>query len=137
MGTWTLLPRVDRVSDVGALVATSAWTTITASATVNTKGAYTQLIASTPFAADGFNIGIRMTTASATVLVDLAVGAAAAEQIILPDIFHRNGTSTATAPFTVFYVPIHIKDGQRIAARCQSATASQACTVGLYLYGAT
>jgi hypothetical protein len=134
VGTFTLLPRVDRISSV---VGTSNWIQLTASATVNTKGSYVELIASTPFYADAFYVGIRPSGTTVTFLVDLAVGASGSEQIILPDIFSRSSSATAATPFSMFYVPIHIKDGQRIAARCQSATASASCFIGLYLFGAT
>jgi hypothetical protein len=136
MGSWPLITRVDRIIDVGSVTASTTWTTVTASATVNTKGSYAQLIASTAFDADAFYVGIKTSTASINFLVDLSVGAAASEQIILPNIMFRSAAAIAS-PFTLLYVPVHVKKGQRIAARSQSSTASAACVVGVYLFGAT
>jgi hypothetical protein len=135
VGSWPLITRVDRVADAGSVLASTTWTTVTAGG-INAKGSYSQLIASTSFASDAFVIGIKTATSTVNFLVDLAVGAAAAEQVILPNVMFRSGGSLV-APFTILYVPIHILSGQRISARCQSPNGGSTCTVGVYLFGAS
>jgi hypothetical protein len=76
------------------------------------------------------------TSGTMTHLVDIAVGAAASEQVILPNILVSVGSGSAL-PNDLVYLPMAVKAGQRIAARCQSATASAAMTVGVYLVGQT
>jgi hypothetical protein len=135
MGSWPTLTGVGRFQDA-ANVASSILVSITASGTANTKGSYTQLIASTSFDASGFLLALRASTVSRTYLLDIAVGAAASEQVVLPNILVSVGTGSAL-PTDLVYLPMAVKAGQRIAARCQSATASAAMTVGVYLVGQT
>ena len=94
--------------------------TVSAAATANTKGAYTQLVASTGFDYDGLLVMYAAVSANVSYLLDVAIGAAASEVIIAGDIH----TSWQNNIPQWFYIPRPIPAGTRIAARCQSSTLS-------------
>jgi hypothetical protein len=107
-------------------------TTITASGSTNTKGSYSELVAATSRDYMGFFIGT--TGASATTkhhLLDIAIGAAGSEVVILSNLYILTTAMWSAVP--TFFLPINIPAGTRISARVQSATASSA--FGLTLYG--
>ena len=80
---------------VGATTATSLGTAITASGSTNTKGSYTQLIASTTSDATSMIITLyNQSVPNATMAIDIAVGAAASEQVIAANVlFYTPGGS--------------------------------------------
>lgn len=115
-------------------------------ATANTKGAYTQLTASTTHDLAGFFLGFDMqnhpggsTSVGSTIAVDIAIGASGAEKIILPNVLRTHqlfsGGGDVALPLTPIF-PITIPAGTRIAARaqCQITTATDR-NIGLSLYG--
>jgi hypothetical protein len=88
----------------------------------HTKGAYTQIIASTARRYKGLIIhnGRRGTVASQTFMNDVAIGAAASEQIIIPNIWWNQNTTTDNIERSVqgpFWVDIPA--ATRIAIRGQ------------------
>lgn len=111
-------------------------------AVTNTKGAWAQLIASCPndieaiFGVIGFN-GDTSRAATGSALLDIGIGAAAAEFIILPDFSFTWGL-TWDGPNDVFFqsVACVIPTGTRVAARgqCSHATAGDR-TWDIALYG--
>lgn len=119
-------------SNLSATPSTSApGTNITASATIHTKGSYTQLIASTTYDWHGFWIYAINTATSAAatdLLLDVAVGAAASEQVILPNWMVGWSPAVTLGPRRMF-VPIFIPRGRRIAARSQALIASDVVNV--------
>lgn len=103
--------------------------TVTAGS-ANTKGSYVEIIASTSFTYEGFVLSL--STAEVTPeagLVDIAIGAAASEVVIIPNI------AVTDAPFspscTEYYIPMRIAKGERVSARWQSTVSSEAIDVGL------
>lgn len=116
-----------RVEPCGAATGDSGGVSVEPGAVAHTKGAYSELIAATAFAykwavlaIGGQNNAIRSTS---NWLVDLAVGAAASEQIIVPDLLHRcdgNGDDGVYPPYWSF--PISIPAGSRVAVRAQAET---------------
>ena len=70
--------------------------------------------------------------ASQDVLVDIGVGAAASEQVIVENILTSIGSGFASAQTDVF-VPVAVKAGQRLAARCQSSDANGGIEMGVQL----
>lgn len=122
-------------------------TAVDPGATINTKGAYAQLTASTSYDISGFVIGFDVLnqTISSTghiyELADLAIGPSGSEQIILPNMIlwneqdHANGFYWI-APNNTEFIPMSIPAGTRIAARAQSAVAtSPERQFGITLYG--
>lgn len=71
-------------------VTTGAWTTLDGGATAHTKSGYTQLVSSSSRDAKGYSLFFATPssqTNNTTYLVDFAIGAAASEVIILPNIY--------------------------------------------------
>jgi hypothetical protein len=111
--------------------------TVTAGATAHTKGSWTQLISSTTYDAYGIWIGIDGVHVSAAVsnyLVDIGVGPAGSEQVIIPNlnVWGADATAAGLNPHQ-FWFPVYIPAGSRIAARSQSVTASKTCRVMVML----
>lgn len=122
MGDWSILEG-GRIETVGANAANSTGTSVTASATANTKGSYSQLTASTPADAAAITVLVNGPNSAADYLVDIAVGAASSEQVICSNLTASSGTGAVTRGATYTF-PIPIPAGTRIAARAQSTTAS-------------
>ena len=121
-GSFTQMEGIAGVDSIGFLTASSKGTTIDPGGTANTKGAYSQLSASTAVDYMGLMIAIDPLGASpataGTVLLDIAIGAAASEKIIIPDLFFFHGLTVITPRvFGPFFVPISA--GTRIAARAR------------------
>lgn len=102
--------------------------TATGSATPNTKGPYTEVIAATTkeifglvIASHAVNTALSTTDTSA--LVDVAIGAAGSEVIVIPNL--AMGWRTSTYQTGRYRFPIYIPVGSRIAIRCQGAQASK------------
>jgi hypothetical protein len=104
---------------------------ITAGA-ANTKGSYTQLTAATANDACWIGVTIDGESGTATSLVDIAVGAAGSEKVIINNLVAQ-ADFTDRAP-SFFHFPCAIPAGTRIAARSQSATASAAAAVSVHLF---
>jgi hypothetical protein len=86
-----------------------------ASGIANVKGAYAEIEAAIPFEAQGLYVMMGPSTGQGDVLFDLAVGAAAAEQIFWPNLqFSEHGLSNAHV-----YAPLHLPSGLRVAHRSQ------------------
>lgn len=132
-GGFYLNDGISRATTLGFSTTTSKPTTVTNSGTPNTKGAYVQLTASS--AADTSGICViasnRDLTAGA-MLVDVAVGAAASEKIIIPDI-PCTGTSVTVQAIATPIFPVTIPAGSRISVRTQSTTASDASLAAVML----
>lgn len=110
-----------RLTAVGAVTASSTGTAPTAGS-ANVKGSYTELIASTAHDAHGIVINLMRTSAGGDYLVDIAIGGAGSEQIIVADLLRS--TLGATFSHQPIFVPIYIPAGSRISARIQSTTGS-------------
>lgn len=129
-----LFQGAQRFEDVGADTGNSRGTAVVPGGTVHTKGSWVQLIASTSFAADGIVVKAAIVlVAVGQHLTDIGIGAAASEQVLLPDLFSQ----WATLPSPALYVlPIRIPAGTRISARTQSnATTSQIVVSGQIFQG--
>ena len=104
----------------GADAVNSRGTTITTSATANTKGLYSQIVASTSISAERIIIMAGGANAGQIMLIDVAIGAAAAEKDIAPNLHYHLGP-TVSRPAAIWEFPIHIPLGTRISARAQSS----------------
>ena len=133
------------VDTYGFSTSTNFGTQIDPGSTPNTKGAYVQLTASTT--ADILGVMLRLdgqgTTTGTTGglvswLVDLAVGAAASEIVILPNMFNISYTATSTILncHNQHFIPLQIAAGSRIAVRAQCSTGtSPDRLIGATVYG--
>jgi hypothetical protein len=123
-----------RFQDQGTVLGTTQATLLTHSGTAHVKGAYTQLVASTPFAAAGIMVQFASGTAGTaqSFLVDLAMGAAAAEQVIIANLLLETASNAGTLQGCV-WIPFTIPPGVRLAARQQNNAVSGTIAVGVIL----
>ncbi|MCS6302369.1 MAG: hypothetical protein H8K07_01685 [Nitrospira sp.] len=106
---------------------------ITANATVHTKGAYAELVAATTYDWYGFWISMSGVAVSATrtdMLLDVAIGGAGSEQVILPNLM---AGWTMGGSGNILYIPIYIPRGTRLSARCQAVVSGD--QTGVMLWG--
>lgn len=133
-GAFTMMEGVAGLDMLGVSTATSVGTNVTPSATANTKGSFAQLIASTARDYCGLVVVVGPAgTAGDIYLVDIAIGAAASEQVIIPNVRMAFSTTITASPI---YIPMAVPAGTRISARAQASAASGTATVvavgGLY-----
>jgi hypothetical protein len=114
---------------------------VTAHASANTKnGTYTQLIASTSYESFGIMVQLAglQTTASTNqrCLVDIAVGGAGSEQVLIPNLTCGNVADyvAASSKGVLYYFPIYIPSGVRVAATCQASTGGDIVNVAVRLF---
>lgn len=137
MADWGFTEGAQRLDTYGETASTSAGTTIAAPGSANTKGAYTQLAASTAFDAVGIVISGSITgSAALSALLDIAIGPAGSETVIVPDISMFRGASLNCA-FPPVFIPIAIPAGSRIAARVQSTATSVSLSLSAAVIAAT
>jgi hypothetical protein len=108
----------------GALV-NSRGTAIDPGAVANTKPTtYTTVAAATTESARGLIIGlgnqIDLTRTVAHWLIDVAVGAAASERIIIPDYYARASVNETVMPVLSPVFPVSVPAGSRLSVRAQS-----------------
>ena len=114
---------------------------VTAGGTANTKNStYTTLIATTSYEAFGIMVtlmGLQTTaTTNQRCLVDIAIGAASSEQVIIPNLTCGNVSDYAAASSlgASYVFPIKIASGVRISATAQASTASDIVNVAVRLF---
>ena len=128
------------IVDCYGLAGSSRGTTVDAGTSANTKGAYAEVVASATRKIEGlvvaFGNGNDATRASGEWLVDIAIGAAGSEQIIVPDLHISLSTAEAKIfPQTYPFLPIVIPAGTRIAARAQSTLTTTDRYFDIFVYG--
>ena len=122
MGDWPLTLS-SNIQTVGQNYASSRGTTVTASASANVKGAWSQIVASTPIAAKTIIIDFRCSL-NGGFLVDVGIGASTVETVIIANLIAARFQSNSNYSF-----PISIPAGSRISARAQATTGSDALFV--------
>jgi len=139
----TTVVRVQNAADAHDTNITAAarlGTVVTSDVTAHTKGAYVELIASTGAVGYGLSIKAHASSTNATVrnmLLDIAVGDAGSEVIIIPNlqvgaagiVLGANSGGLRTYQFTGLSIP----SGSRISARVQGAVTVGAVTIGLWV----
>lgn len=111
-----------RVTDYGTNTADSGAVSVDPGAVSNTKGAYSQITASTTFPTKAVMIGIGnqadTSRAAYNWLLDIAIGAAASEVVIIPDVHVESSTQgDEMCPVWIGPIPLSLPAGTRIAAR--------------------
>jgi hypothetical protein len=129
MADWSLRGG-GRLTSGGALVASSAKTTVT-SGNSNVKGSWTQLIASTSDAAALLVIWATVGTSGRRYLLDIGVGGAGSETVLISNVQIVNSAALSIP----IMVPINIPPGSRIAARCQATSNASTMTVAVSVGG--
>ncbi len=132
-GGWRTPAPLGRCTTWGASLVDSGGTEIgTANTTANTKGAYTQIVASTDhdvkWLCVGFGHNAVTIAASIHWLVDIAVGALAAENNIVQNLwaYMSGGADTIQHPYVC--MPVNIPAGSRISARHQASVSNATAT---------
>jgi hypothetical protein len=109
----------------GADTTDSGGTAVDAGAGANTKNTWSQLTAATTSDIDSMVIcvGQRNNAANSAqnILLDIGIGAAASETVVVPDIYYRASLGEEIMPKQL-WVPVTVKAGQRLSARIQSST---------------
>lgn len=114
---WTLDGDGQRAEGGGFSTTATTQSTITAPGSANTKGAWLELVTSTAFDSSGFLLNTTLTTtASRQILVDIGVGVAGSEQVILSNYAFSLG---AMAHSISHYIPLAIPAGTRVSCRYQ------------------
>jgi hypothetical protein len=100
--------------------------TVTANATANTKGSWTQLIASSSGNTSSIVVsaaGVGATATNTATLLDIGIGASGSETVIIGDVAVGASGSTGQGVNNSFGIPFKIASGTRISARIQSVVA--------------
>lgn len=122
---------IDTTYERVGFTATGTGTSIQAGAVANTKAAtFTTLSAATSGSFAGFWVFLQISsTSAARFLIDIAVGAAPSETVIVPDIFSTPGVVGVGEQ--ILFCPINVAAGTRISARSQSSTGSATIQVAI------
>ena len=122
--------------DIAVATATSTGVQFTTSATVNTKSTYTELVASTSADIGWIDIAMSVITLShifECCAVDIAIGAAASEVVIISNLVMAWGNTNPGGGKIA--LPITIPAGSRISFRYQASNPGD--TIGLVMHGYT
>jgi hypothetical protein len=109
-------------SETGSTPASTTGITLTANAVAHTKAtSFTEIIASTDYAANWLMVELTQSSGSNVgYLVDIAVGASTAEQVLIANLHYH--ASTNNSPNTrAFLFPLRVPAGTRISGRSQSS----------------
>lgn len=112
---------------LGAVAADSGGTGIDPGGTAGTKGSWVQVPASTvtdkPFRWLGIGLGNQANAAraSGSFLMDVAIGAAGSEQIILENLHINSQTNGEMLPWFIGPFPVYIPEGSQLSARASSS----------------
>ncbi|MDZ5457003.1 hypothetical protein [Azohydromonas lata] len=116
LGDWGASEGHQRMAASGAL------TTMIAPGSLNTKGAWTQIVASTAFDAAALLLTLSVGTTNGSVLVDIGIGAAGTETVLLGNLQARRISSGNNV--VQLLLPLQIPAGSRIALRYQQTAAN-------------
>jgi hypothetical protein len=105
---------------LGATTASSAGTSVTASATANTKGSYVDIGGVTSFAYEELHVNLLATT-GADFTADLAINVGGNRFIIAEDLRIRG---RAADNGILYPLALHVPAGAQLSMRCQSSSAS-------------
>ena len=109
----------------------SAGTQINAGGSPHTKGPWVELAASTSNDNEWLTVTLQSETNDMGYLVDIGVGAAASEAVVVANIpYNSNGLGGGIRRITL---PITIPAGSRVAARCQAVVQNNVLDVSIHL----
>jgi hypothetical protein len=114
-----------RCTTYGANTADSGGTSVDPGGTANTKGAWVQIVSSTTNPIRQLIIGIpnqiNTVRTSQSWHVDIGIGGAGSELILIPDLqLNASTTNDSVTPQIIGPIPVEIPEGTRIAVRAQS-----------------
>ena len=125
------------IVSIGMNTSTTNGQSVDSGATINTKGAWSQVVASSTKAFAGFNlsVGSNLNSAqdNANFLIDIGVGGSGSEEVIAENIY-ANTTSSERVLFDGSFFPVDIPEGSRIAIRSQSEESNATDRVLSYVF---
>lgn len=128
MGWWPLRSAPASWQQTIGMYGAWQFTTVTASATAHTKGAWVEAVASTTEQTVALLVALATTTnlsnTDTSTLLDVGIGAAGSEVVVVADL--QVGWKSAQQSWML---PLAVPAGARIALRCQSVVSSR--TVGV------
>lgn len=130
----------DKIVAMGVVSAGSRGTVLTAPGSINTKGAWTQIIASTVEGFEGLLVSVdgggATSQAGSSALLDIGMGASGSERVIIPDLLLASGAGVTSSwmisPHGAY--PVRVPTGVRLAARYQASVVA-GVTFGCALHG--
>lgn len=147
-GSFLGTPPCHTLTTYGAVTTTSSGTIANAGGTANTKGAWTQLVSATTQEHSGLIIAAVRPVLSTVItadwgqVADIGVGAAAAEQVLVPDLrstcskASQSAFKSAVQPGIFMFPQCDIPAGVRLAVRQQATTINASDRQGAYIvYG--
>jgi hypothetical protein len=105
-------------------------TTLTAAGSAHTKGSYGVLTSALPIPCDGFILSV-LPQSPESYLLDIAIGAAASEIVILPNL-QFNGPTNQFGQYHQVFIPLRIPLGERVSGRIQATAASSLAYTYIY-----
>lgn len=134
MADWGLITKNGGYSSVGSTTASTHLTTLTAGA-AHTKGNFSQLIASTAYPCSAINLyALTSSVRYRWYFVDVAVGAAGSEVVIIPNLMFTMDAGYNGVPNCYHFNHIYIPAGTRISARFQNAGATETLDFGAGIF---
>jgi len=119
------LPTFARATDYGTVTGSSAGTGLyTGTLASNTKSVWTELVAATTHPIKFCELMMSFTSSGTLTqnLVDLGVGPAGSEVVVMPNALFRTASTSMYAPFMGMF--LNLPAGVRLAARWQSSSAN-------------
>lgn len=117
-----------RCQTLGAATGDSGGTQIDAGGTAGTKGSYVQIPSSTTTDLAGRQLLIGVGNVAnggrvtANFLLDVAIGGAGSEQVVLSNLHINTGANGVPLPTLIGPIPVSIPQGSQLSARCNSST---------------
>ena len=128
MSDFGVIDGFPRTATYGAVTGSSTGTVVTGSASANTYGSWTELVASTSFDTDLLIATFADPSKVGAQLYDLAVGAAGSEQPIAEGLINRVDTLSKGSTAT-YALPLYIPAGSRISCRVNNEQGSTSSKV--------
>lgn len=100
----------------------SSTTVVVSDASTDTKGSWSQLIASTAYPTAWVVICPQNVSSIDSYLIDIGVGASTAEKVIIPDLHYKANAGAADAAGGSWTIPVSIPAGTRLSVRCASSS---------------
>ena len=134
MSNWAISPVGQRIGTEGISTAASDLTASLSVSSVNTKGSWVQITAATAFEADGIILhfyGSGGFNGDRNAVVDLGIGAAASEAVILENFRQDYVRGSMNKSAGSLFIPLAIPSGSRVAARMSADSTAVGVHIGL------
>lgn len=127
MGDYSIIGGGGPHLQTGLTASTLTGTSVTANASTNTKGGWTEFISAANNTEQIGNITVMFhpnTGTQADFLVDVGIGGSGVEEVVIPDLWiHTNNADEGIGKFDF---PVSLPTNERISMRCQSSGSSAA-----------